>query len=84
MSRGAAAYAHAIQGCVTGKLPHADKAIEILNAYAGTLKSKHGGETEFGGQQPGCCIGEQHGHSMPGPAKQGLPDAEEPEQRWRE
>lgn len=39
MRDGAAAYSHAIQWYVTGKQPHADKAIEILNAYAGTLKS---------------------------------------------
>ena len=39
MRDGAAAYSHAIQWYVTGKQPHADKAIEILNAYATTLKS---------------------------------------------
>ena len=39
MRDGAAAYSHAIQWYVTGEQPHADKAIEILNAYADTLKS---------------------------------------------
>ena len=39
MRDGAAAYSHAIQWYVTGKPPHSDKAIEILNAYASTLKS---------------------------------------------
>jgi len=39
MRDGAAAYSHAIQWYVTGNQPYADKAIEILNAYAATLKS---------------------------------------------
>ncbi len=39
MRDGAAAYSHAIQWYVTGKQPHANKAIEILNAYATTLNS---------------------------------------------
>lgn len=39
MRDGAAAYSHAIQWFVTGERPHADKAIEILNAYATTLES---------------------------------------------
>ncbi len=39
MRDGAAAYSHAIQWYVTGEQPHANKAIDILNAYAGTLKS---------------------------------------------
>ncbi len=39
MRDGAAAYSHAIQWYVTGKQAHADKTIEILNAYADTLKS---------------------------------------------
>ncbi len=39
MRDGAAAYSHAIQWYVTGKQPHADKAVEILNAYSHTLKS---------------------------------------------
>ena len=39
MQDGASAYAHAIQWYVTGKRAHADKAIEILNAYATTLES---------------------------------------------
>ena len=39
MRDGAAAYSHAIQWYVTGEQPHANKAIEILNAYATTLES---------------------------------------------
>jgi hypothetical protein len=39
MRDGASAYAHAIQWYVTGEQPHANKATEILNAYAATLES---------------------------------------------
>ena len=39
MRDGAAAYSHAIQWYVTGKQAHADKAVEILGAYATTLES---------------------------------------------
>lgn len=39
MRDGAAAYSHAIQWYVTERKAHADKAIEILNAYSRTLKS---------------------------------------------
>lgn len=43
MSRdAAAAYAHALQWSLTQKKPHATKAIEILNAWATTLKSVSG------------------------------------------
>ena len=52
MKDGAAAYSHAIQWYVTGKQPHADKAIEILNAYATTLKS-------IGGHD---CCGDRPAH----------------------
>lgn len=38
----ASAYAHALQWSLTGKRPHAAKAIEILNAWAKTLKSVSG------------------------------------------
>lgn len=38
-SDAAAAYAHALQWSLTGKQAHADKVIEILNAWSGTLKS---------------------------------------------
>jgi len=39
---GSAAYTHAIQWTITGNAAHADKAIEILNAFATTLKSVGG------------------------------------------
>jgi hypothetical protein len=35
----AAAYSHALQWSLTGEKPHAEKAIEILNAYARTLQT---------------------------------------------
>ena len=38
----AAAYAHALQWCLAGDRPHAEKAIEILNAYSTTLRSVGG------------------------------------------
>lgn len=38
----AAAYAHALQWSLTGKQVHAAKAIEILNAWSGTLKTVGG------------------------------------------
>ncbi len=47
MRDGAAAYSHAIQWYVTGEQPHADKAIEILNAYATTLKSIGGHDAKL-------------------------------------
>jgi hypothetical protein len=47
MRDGAAAYSHAIQWYVTGRQPHADKVIEILNAYADTLKSIGGHEGRY-------------------------------------
>lgn len=37
-----AAYAHALQWALTGKQEHADKAIEILNAWSSTLENIHG------------------------------------------
>lgn len=37
-----AAYAHALQWCLTGKQAHATKAIEILNAWSATLASVSG------------------------------------------
>jgi len=37
-----AAYSHALQWALTGKQEHADKAIEILNAWSATLKNIHG------------------------------------------
>lgn len=39
---GSAAHAHALQWCLTGRKAHAEKAIEILNAYAATLRSVGG------------------------------------------
>ena len=50
LNDGAAAYSHAIQRYVTAKQGHADKAIEILNAYARTLKS-------FGGHDARLLVG---------------------------
>ena len=47
MRDAAAAYSHAIQWYITGKQPHADKAIEILNAYATTLKSVGGHDAKL-------------------------------------
>lgn len=38
----AAAYCHALQWALAGERAHADKAIEILNAWSGTLKSLEG------------------------------------------
>jgi alpha-glucosidase len=42
MEDGASAYAHALQWCLTGRQEHAQKAREILNAYATTVKSVGG------------------------------------------
>lgn len=36
---GCAAYVHALQWALTGKVAHAEKAVEILNAWSGTLGS---------------------------------------------
>ncbi len=47
MRDAAAAYAHAIQWHVTGERAHADKAIEILNAYATRLKSIGGHDAKL-------------------------------------
>lgn len=47
MRDAAAAYSHAIQWYVTGEQPHADKAVEILNAYATTLKSVGGHDAKL-------------------------------------
>ena len=47
MRDGAAAYAHALQWYITGEKPHARKAIEILNAYATTLKSVGGHDAKL-------------------------------------
>jgi hypothetical protein len=47
MRDAAAAYSHAIQWYVTGEPPHADKAIEILNAYATTLRSVGGHDAKL-------------------------------------
>lgn len=47
MRDAAAGYSHAIQWYVTGEQPHADKAIEILNAYATTLKSVGGHDAKL-------------------------------------
>lgn len=47
MRDAAAAYSHAIQWYVTGEKPHADKAIDILNAYATTLKSVGGHDAKL-------------------------------------
>ena len=38
----AAAYAHALQWCLSGKRAHAEKAIEILNAWSANLQSVSG------------------------------------------
>ncbi len=43
----AAAYAHALQWSLTGKQAHADKVIEILNAWSGTLKSVGGHDAKL-------------------------------------
>jgi len=43
----ASAYAHAIQWVVTGEKAHAKKAIEILNAYATSLKSVGGHDAKL-------------------------------------
>lgn len=43
----AAAYAHALQWCLTRQQAHADKAIEILNLWSGTLKSISGHDTKL-------------------------------------
>ncbi len=42
MRDAASAYSHALQWTITGKKAHADKAVEVLNAYASTLKSVGG------------------------------------------
>lgn len=42
MNDGSAAYAHALQWVLAGGEAHAEKAVEILNAYAATLKSVGG------------------------------------------
>jgi len=47
MRDAAAAYSHAIQWSVTAEQPHADKAIEILNAYATTLRSVGGHDAKL-------------------------------------
>lgn len=47
MRDAAAAYSHAIQWYVTDEQPHADKAVEILNAYATTLKSVGGHDAKL-------------------------------------
>ncbi|MEP3480683.1 MAG: DUF6250 domain-containing protein [Fuerstiella sp.] len=46
-SDAAAAYAHALQWSLTNKRPHAMKAIEILNAWASTLKSVSGHDAKL-------------------------------------
>jgi len=43
-----AAYQNAIMWCVTGRQAHAHKAIEILNAWSGTLKEITGKDKELG------------------------------------
>jgi hypothetical protein len=43
----AAAYAHALQWSLTGKQAHAAKAIEILNAWSGTLESVGGHDAKL-------------------------------------
>jgi len=43
----AAAYAHALQWSLTGKQEHANKVIEILNAWSGTLKSVGGHDAKL-------------------------------------
>ena len=47
MRDAAAAYSHAIQWYITGEKPHAGKAIDILNAYATTLKSVGGHDAKL-------------------------------------
>ena len=47
MRDAAAAYSHAIQWYVASEKPHADKAIDILNAYAITLKSVGGHDAKL-------------------------------------
>jgi hypothetical protein len=47
MRDAAAAYSHAIQWYVTGEKPHANKAIDILSAYATTLKSVGGHDAKL-------------------------------------
>jgi len=47
MQDGAAAYSHAIQWYITGEQPHANKSIEILNAYATALKSVGGHDAKL-------------------------------------
>jgi hypothetical protein len=47
MRDAAASYSHAIQWYVTGQQAHAGKAIEILNAYATTLKSVGGHDAKL-------------------------------------
>ncbi len=46
-SDAAAAYAHALQWCLTQKKAHATKAIEILNAWGTTLKSVSGHDAKL-------------------------------------
>ena len=57
MRDGAAAYAHAIQWYVTGEKPHANKAIEILNAYATTLESIGGHDARLLAGMSGITFG---------------------------
>lgn len=47
MCAASAAYSHAIQWYISGAKPHADKAIEILNAYATTLESVGGHDAKL-------------------------------------
>lgn len=42
-----AAYTHALQWCLTGKQAHAEKAIEILNAWSATLESVSGHDAKL-------------------------------------
>jgi hypothetical protein len=42
MEDGSAAYSHALQWALTGETAHAEKVVEILNAYATTLESVGG------------------------------------------
>lgn len=46
-SDAAAAYAHALQWCLTGEKAHAMKAIEILNAWSATLQTVSGHDTKL-------------------------------------
>lgn len=46
-SDAAAAYAHALQWSLTGEQAHASKAIEILNAWSGSLKSVGGHDAKL-------------------------------------